>query len=224
MGDVTAEEAGRSLAILAKKMLDVGVLSQEGFSVLTTEAQKLRRFKDATTWSLAIDRERPVTFERIKDKTGEVMVISLSAKGISITQADENRPPFTELDVAVAIEDLAGQPVCRWHLDRANPAQAGPLFHLQFGGHQPGQRASDFTMKEPRWCHPPMELALLCEVISANFFEKIWLEKLREDLAWCRAIQVFQRLCYTAYSRRFFESASASHSTSLAQMWNGVWA
>ena len=224
MAEVTAEEAGRSLAIIAKKMLDVGVLSQEGFSVLSTEAQRLRRFRNATSWSVAIERDRPVTFARVKDKAGEQMVISLSAKGISIVQADDDQPPFTELDVAIAIEDLAGQPVCRWHLDRANPDQPGPLFHLQFGGHQPGQRVSDFTLKEPRWCHPPMEVALLCEVILANFFEKIWSESLRDDLAWCRAIQVFQRLCYSAYSKRFLESANVSHSTSLAQMWNGAWA
>lgn len=151
----------------------------------------------------------------------------LMAKGITVTQDDRRTPPFDHLDIALEISDELNRPMARWHLDLANKDQddvfqSGPLTHLQYGGHQHGDRAVDAPLKAPRWCHPPMELALFCEVIAANFYEEAW-NALREDPAWCRAIGTFQRLCYTAYVEKIRASLSVSSSTALNVMWANAW-
>lgn len=223
MSQTTADEAGKALRVIGEKMLGAGILTAEGNQALTEESFKLSKLKTGTSWTTQIARERPILFERVKDKNGDPLTISLSADRIVVDQADEHKPPFSNLDVAVAITNGLGDPVCRWHLDRANAGQPGPLFHLQTGGHLPGFRDRELPISEPRWCHPPMELGLLCEVISANFFEAKWSKSLRDDPAWCNAIRSLQRLCYSAYATRLVESLQVSDSTALARMWNGRW-
>ncbi|MNS65434.1 hypothetical protein D3C72_985990 [compost metagenome] len=211
------------MGIIAEKMLAAGILTHEGRDVLKEESSKVRKLLRKTAWEISILRERPILFERVKDKNGVPMRIVLSADKIKVEQEHEDKPPFSVLDVSILMEDLAGNPIGKWHLDRANGGQSGPLFHLQFGGHHPAFRDREFPVKEPRWCHPPMELALLCEMISANFFEAKWAEFLRDDPAWCGAIRIFQELCYQAYAKRLSESLNASHSTALGKMWNDRW-
>lgn len=107
-------------------------------------------------------------------------------------------------------------------LDLANKPggipQSGPLTHLQFGGHHHGNRAQDHPLKVPRWCHPPMDVALLCEVVAANFYEEEWLG-LRDEPNWCQSISLFQRLCYTHYFDSMTKSLSMSSTTALRSMW-----
>lgn len=223
MADITAEESGKALGVIADKMVNASILTAEGGSVLREEGLKLKRKRRDTSWGIAIARERPIAFERAADKNGDPIKIFVSAEGIKVVQSGDDKPPFETLDVAVQMEDLAGKPVCKWHMDRANLGQSGPLFHLQFGGHHPGFRDEDFPIKEPRWCHPPMELALVCEMISANFFEASWKKSLRDDPAWCQAIRLAQKLCYSDYSRRLSDSLNVSDSTALGRMWNDRW-
>lgn len=68
-----------------------------------------------------------------------------------------------------------------------------------------------------------MELALVCEVISANFFESAWLE-LREDPTWCKSIRLFQRLCYEKYLSKLQLSLDGPESsTILGDAWASNW-
>lgn len=224
MTQITAEAAGKALRVIGDKLHDAGIVTAEGKQVLTEESYRISKLKGGTSWVSAIPLGRPVSFERIADKNGEVVNIALSAERIAVDQNSDERPPFTRLDIAVALTNAVGEPVCRWHLDRANDGQNGPLFHLQMGGHLPGFRDRELPIAEPRWCHPPMELGLLCEVIAANFFTDAWAAKLRDDPAWCNAVQTLQRLCYSAYVKRLAESLVVSRSTALARMWNGHWA
>jgi hypothetical protein len=224
MPTVSADTAGKALRVIGEKLLTAGIVTAEGKQVLTEESFKLTKLAAGTTsWTTEIPRGRPIIFERIPDKNGDQVSIILSADKITVDQAAEHLPPFSRLDVSVAMTHVGDQPVCRWHLDRANDAQAGPLFHLQYGGHLPGFRDRELPIDVPRWCHPPMELGLLCEVIAANFFEKLWSKTLRDDPAWCRAIQHLQKLCFTAYAKRLVESVTISESTALSRMWNGRW-
>lgn len=223
MAHVTADEVGKALHVISEKLHNVEILTAEGASALSNESFRLRKVRKGTCWTTQIARERPIRFERTQDKDGSDITISLSADRIAVDQSDQQCPPFTNLDVAIAITNVQGEPVSRWHLDRANAGQPGPLFHLQMGGHLPGFRDRELPIAVPRWCHPPMEIGLLCEVISANFFADKWARWIREDPAWCRAIRELQRLCYSAYVNRLTTSLTVSDSTALARMWNGYW-
>lgn len=224
---VTAREAGKAMATVASKLLAAKIVAQEGYAVLTRVAIDISRHNTDLTWSIEVDRGQPILFEKIRDRSGVVVSPALMAKCIAVTQDDRHTPPFDALDMALEISDEHNRPLARWHLDLANKDgsgvfQSGPLTHLQYGGHYHDDRAADAPLKAPRWCHPPMELTLFCEIIAANFYEHAWVE-LREDPTWCRAIQTFQRLCYTRYAEKIQGALSVSSSTALNVMWASAW-
>ncbi|WP_156461803.1 hypothetical protein [Rhizobium sp. Leaf321] len=220
---VTAEEAGKALAVIGTKLEEAGILTPEGRGALQKESTRIKGGKRSHSWRANIKRGQPISFARgAKDKNGNDLQINLICD-LTVAQVDDDHPPFTSLDIAVEMHDLAGKPVGRWHVDRANELQGGPLYHLQFGGHVPGYRDEDFVVKEPRWSHPPMELALFCEVISANFYEPKWRKHLRDDPSWCNSIQLFQRLCFSAYAQMLQNCLNVSRSTALTQMWGDQW-
>ncbi len=224
MAYLNAEEAGHALRVIGEKLRGAAILTAEGAQALNDEAARLAKLKKDISWTTRIGRARAIVFERVEDDNGAPITITLSADRIIVDQAITGCPPFSNLDVAIAITNAMGEPLCRWHLDRANGGQHGPLFHLQMGGHVPGFRDRDLPVAVPRWCHPPMELGLLCEVISANFFASKWMRSVRDDPAWCKAIRSLQKLCYTDYADKFAQSLSVSDSTMLTRMWNGRWA
>ncbi len=224
---ITAAEAGSAMSAVANKLLEAQIVSPEGFNVLLRVAGDLTRRKTDLTWSIEVDRGQPITFQKVRDRSGAIVSPVLMAKGITIAQDERHTPPFDQLDIALEISDEQNRPMARWHLDLANKDrdeafQSGPLVHLQYGGHQHGDRDADAPLKAPRWCHPPMELALFCEIIAANFYEDAWAE-LREDPGWCRAIGTFQRLCYSAYVEKLRNALSVSSSTALNVMWASAW-
>jgi len=222
---VTAKEAGNALMIVARKLGSVGILTNNGARVLEQEGRRIANLQSQRAWSFLIDPDERVHFGWTKDKHGNDVQPWLCGD-VSVDQSLAGRPPFSVLDVAIQFDDLNNQPVARWHVDLANEQpggfQAGPLFHLQFGGHQQGFRELDHPLKAPRWCHPPMEAALVCEVIAANFFEDDWLA-LREDESWCRAIAQFQRLCYPAYFNKMARAMAQPRTTLLNEAWAGNW-
>jgi len=222
---VTAKDAGLALATVARKLGAASILTNAGAGILEREGRRIASDQGRLDWSLLIDPGERVRFEWTKDKNGDEVQPWLAAD-VRVDQGLAGRPPFRALDVAVQFDDRKSEPVARWHVDLANQQgdtfQSGPLFHLQFGGHQQGYRHLDHKLKAPRWCHPPMEAALVCEVIAANFFEDEWLE-LREDESWCRAIAQFQRLCYPAYFNKMALSLAKLRTTLLNEAWAGDW-
>ena len=223
---VAAEEAGRALGVVALKLAQADILTWDGQQVLDEQAARLRKLGPAHMWEVTVDRNRPVGFQNARDKNGETIRIAIEGAQITIDQSEEGPCPVTRLDAAVVIADARADPVARWHIDRANTGevvQPGPLFHLQFGGHNAGRRELDLPVKEPRWCHPPLDLALLCEIVAANFFMDAWNDKVREDASWCNAIRLFQKLCWETYLRRKLECLEVGRSTALGLMWADRW-
>lgn len=223
---ISAASAGDALAVVATKLLEHEILEPEGYAVLLRVSDDLKRAKGAVAWVTEVDRGQPVRFVKHRDRGGLTIAPTIVAKRIGVNQAERTTPPFTALDLALEIDDDQGNPVSRWHLDLANAqgvmVQSGPLVHLQYGGHHHNAGHLDHPLKTPRWCHPPMELALLSEVVAANFFESQWIE-MREDPRWCEAITLFQRLCYRHYAERLNRSLSTSSTTTLNTMWASVW-
>lgn len=223
---VTAGEMGHALNAVATKLLDTGVITPTGFTVLSDEVRRLKRHPDAKSWRMEIDRENAVTFEDTLSHDETIIKPRITCAGISVEQVRHDRPPFTALDIALEVEDENHNPLARWHVDWANgegdEIQEGPLVHMQYGGHRPGHRDTDHPLKIPRWCHPPMDVLLLCEVVVANFYPDEW-ESLREDPSWCAAIALSQKLCYSAYVRKLADGLSISSKTLLQSMWAKRW-
>jgi hypothetical protein len=223
---ITAAKAGEALSVVATKLLENEILQAEGYAVLQRVAGALQKDKEALTWGVEVDRGAPILFSKVKDKGGKTVTPSIVAKKITINQIERKTPPFSHLDIALEIDDEYSQPLSRWHLDLANATddviQSGPLVHLQYGGHHHNAGHLDHPLRTPRWCHPPMELALLSEVVAANFFEDAWVA-MREDPNWCKAICLYQSLCYSHYVERLTKSLSVSSSTSLNTMWATEW-
>ena len=173
---ISAAEAGDAMSAIAATLERHGIVEPEGFSVLSRLAANLKSRKGAVAWSLEVDRGEPILFQRTTDERSRWVKPRIVAKGIEIEQGDGKTLPFRALDIALEIYDDASEPLSRWHLDLANKTdgvpQSGPLTHLQFGGHHHDAREKDHPLKVPRWCHPPMEVALLCEVVAANFYEE----------------------------------------------------
>lgn len=223
---ITAAKAGDALSTISIKLLEGGILQQEGFAVLQRVASDIKKGKDSTSWQIEVDRGAPIIFAKVKDKGGLTITPAIVAKAINVEQNEKVIPPFAKLDMALEIDDDQSNPISRWHLDLANETggviQAGPLVHLQYGGHHHNAGHLDHPLKTPRWCHPPMELALLCEVVAANFYEEEWV-KLRDDPNWCKSICVYQTLCYANYIAKMHNSLSISSSTALNSMWASAW-
>lgn len=116
----------------------------------------------------------------------------------------------------------------RWHLDLANRRadgtyQAGPLFHLQGGGHKPrGDRAEDLKVSIPRWEMPPKELILICEMIIANFYPNKW-KTISIQKQWLELIAAAQQLCYPVYFQRVQNCLQQQQSV-LKALWATEWA
>jgi hypothetical protein len=224
---ISALQAGDAMGVIAATLERHGIVEPEGFSVLSRLSRELKLQKDALAWSVEVDRGAPILFKRTTDEKSRGVKPRIVAKGIEIEQGDGTVLPFRALDIALEVEDDASVPLSRWHLDLANKPngvpQSGPLTHLQFGGHHHDARAKDHPLKVPRWCHPPMEVALLCEVVAANFYEEEWLE-LRDEPNWCQAISLYQRLCYRHYFERMNTCLSISSSTALNSMWASTYA
>ncbi|SDC93138.1 hypothetical protein SAMN05444678_10723 [Sphingomonas sp. YR710] len=222
---LAAEDAATALRSIATKLLDAKIITDLGYSTLSEEARRIGMARTARTWSLKINRGAEVQFDWCLDKNGNDIRPTIIAD-LVVDQNHAIFPPFSSLVIAVELHDLNNHPVARWHVDRANSTgnvQDGPLFHLQYGGHNAENRTFDAVLKEPRWCHPPLDVGLLCEIVAANFFTERWEKDLRYDTAWCDSIQTFQKLCYTTYIKQMQSYLNASHSTALGQMWTDSW-
>jgi hypothetical protein len=228
MTDIKATDAGDALKAIASKLKSAGVITDDGHGTLQRVAQNMKSKKRKKQWHLEVDRGKPIRFNVGKTSDNKAVRPVIDFASICVNQEHRTRPPFDCFDLAIVIEDDKGDPLSRWHIDQANKVggafQTGPLFHLQFGGRNNGHdRAKDHPVKEPRWLHPPMDLALVSEMIVANFFVEQW-EHLRDDPSWCRNIGLFQKLCYEAYFEYHQKRLSGpGNSTVLNDAWASNW-
>jgi len=122
--------------------------------------------------------------------------------------------PMSRSTVTVELVDISNEQLLeRHHHDLANPGQLGPTWHLQFGGNPQGAvaRLPTSWLLLPRWATPPMDLALLAEAITYNFYRTEW-EKLNADGAWVNLVLDVERLVMSHFAQHMhahFERAVA---------------
>lgn len=226
--NVSAKEMAEAIFSVASILLRNQILSDSGYASLCKVATEIKAYKNKKEWDLSIDRDFPVSFNEAENivKESSNARIELSSEFISVNLNELF--PFKALDISVLIKDLNNQPISRWHFDLANfkdsgEMQPGPLTHIQYGGRVVGQdRSEDHPLKVPRWCHPPMDIILLCEAIVANFFPKKW-DCIREELGWCDAVAKSQRICYSAYLVKMLKTLNTSGTTILREMDANIW-
>lgn len=111
-------------------------------------------------------------------------------------------------DAHTLFEDISnseqpGRVMWRCHFDLANEGQAGPKYHLQFGGNA---RDNEYcwipeALKLPRIEFSPLDIVLACQMIVANFFPNNF-AILREDTEWIATVADIQKkLLYDYYSQ-----------------------
>lgn len=224
-----AREMAAAIVIVANKLIAVNVLDAESHSALGPLSSSLQKQGSAQAWRYEVARTPGFRFRRLRDECGEAYTPVVSVDGIDVSDRGEKLPPIMKLDISLELRyEHAEDRTLRWHFDQANRdhqekiSQPGPLFHLQFGGRVHKSRTNDMPLSVPRWNHPPMDLILLLETVTANFFQKEWFE-LREDVTWCRQIRLCERLYLLHYQRWLTAGLEVSNGTLLKRVWGDCW-
>jgi hypothetical protein len=231
----TAKEMNSYLCALVNLLCKKALISPESKNYLDRANTQLMKFKSSRTWEYVILPSEPIQFVPTDDKKLGKIVPKVYLDVAVAPPKRDDLPPFERLDTKIEIFDLAGNLHSRWHIDLANLKeegfyQAGPLFHLQSGGHKPqANRKQELKLSRPRWAMPPMELILTCEMILANFYPKQW-ETIRKEKRWLKLIHIAQLMCYSAYFQRLhhclFEGQLTLKSQSesvLTALWANEW-
>ncbi|BDY16026.1 hypothetical protein Sulfitobl28_19960 [Sulfitobacter pontiacus] len=225
---VTAKEASAALSSISAALTEVGILDGTGITALSRIVGELRGGGESLVWGYEVDRGLPIKFIETSDANSNPVAPSIVAEMVNVDQSEGKTMAFSALCAAIEFDHIYDdRPSPRWHLDLANQKtdgswQSGPMTHLQYGGHLHQNRDLDCFLKVPRWCHPPMEVGLLCEIVAANFFEEQWLQ-LREMPSWNDSICKLQKLCLTDYAQKLSSSLNQSSHSVLHSMWAQDW-
>lgn len=224
---IEAKAAGEAMMSIGTVLLEHAVIDDAGWNAIQRVGAALKGKKTANSWDFEVSTGEPITFAEVTDRSGTAIRPRIVAR-IAVNQAHETKPPFSTLDIALEISNSLAQPISRWHIDLANEQadgwQDGPLIHLQYGGHHQNNGQYDHPLRAPRWCHPPMEVALLCELVAANFYPQKWAQ-FREAPNWAGAIKLYEGLCYSNYLAFLQKHVGVSGAQSaLTGMWAGNWA
>jgi hypothetical protein len=224
---IEAKAAGEAMMSIATVLYEHEVLDDPGLSAIQRVGLALKGKKTASNWDFEVSTGEPITFAQVDDRSGVAIRPQIIAR-IAVNQDHETKPPFSSLDIALVINDVSAKPISRWHIDLANEQsdgwQEGPLIHLQYGGHHQNNGQFDHPLRAPRWCHPPMEVALLCEMVAANFYPQKWAQ-FRDAPNWASAIKLYEALCYSNYLACLKKHIGVSAAPSaLTGMWAGNWA
>ncbi|MGY6000053.1 hypothetical protein [Stenotrophomonas maltophilia] len=216
----TASDMADAIKSNASKLIQLKVLAESSWEATNSLCSDLKRQRKSDRWNFSVSRNYPFQFSIVENEQKIQFRPTVSVKGIEIDPEDGSL--FKSLDIALQVSCVDSRNHARWHFDKANAQganfQAGPLFHLQFGGHGSGQ-GEDFWLKEPRWAHAPMDLILLLEAVTANFFTEKWTESVRGDPTWCSYVTQSERLCLTTYVEKISKSISISSDTVLSALW-----
>lgn len=213
---------GRTLQI--NKLIDASTLSNLEAAISRLNGKK-------KTWRYSVEASRPLSLAPLEHPQLNKWIFPEIYVDIEVdeTKITHGMPPFKKLVAAFEIKELdTGKVAVKSHIDLANKVestlkyQEGPLFHLQFGGHSPGNsRLEENKLKEPRWAHPPMDLILLCETVIANFYSDKW-AKIKTQPAWKELINVSQVLCYQSYFEKISNCLSKEEPV-LNHIWASEW-
>lgn len=211
----TAKEMSSHLAYLSFLLCQEELIQPHSKASLDSASAKLRKRGNLQSWEYSIDVKDAIDFVPIEGKKLEKIAPRVYIQVAVKPPEKDGILPFTQLNTTIEVVDSVGVLQSRWHIDLANRKedgsyQAGPLFHLQGGGHKPeGKREQEVKVSIPRWAILPMDLILICEMIIANFYPKKW-QKIRGQKKWLELINVAQQLCYPIYVERI-QSCLAGH-------------
>ncbi|WP_164139300.1 hypothetical protein [Stenotrophomonas maltophilia] len=204
----------------AGKLVEHGILADSSWTAINALHADLCRQKKNVAWNLNVPREYAFQFNLVQNERKIQFRPIVSVKGIDTDPEDMNI--FKNLDISLQVSCIQSIHHARWHFDKANEMggvfQTGPLFHMQFGGHGSDQ-GEDFWLKEPRWAHAPMDLILLLEAVTANFFTEKWLTSVRGDPTWCAYVTKSERMCLSAYIEKVSKAIQISSDTVLSTLW-----
>jgi hypothetical protein len=223
---IKPKDIADALDIITRKLASNNIIIENSFATLSEEIRRIRALPASRAdWEVIVPNDKKIIFDFIFDESGQQLSPRMMCC-IRSKQSNTNSPPFEDLVLTLELFDSSDKINYRWHIDRANKKdgvfQEGPLYHLQYGGHNSDARKDDSKLKVPRWLYPPMEVMLFCEMMVANFYPSKW-DTLQEDPAWREAICIAQKLCYTAYSQKIVSQLSNSSNTMLQAMWASTW-
>lgn len=213
---------GRTLLI--NELIDASVYSNLEAAISRLNGKK-------KTWRYSVEASRPLSLAPLEHAQLNKWIFPEIYVDIEVdeTKITQGMPPFEKLVATFELKEFdTGKIKVKSHIDLANKNEAtlkyqeGPLFHLQFGGHSPGNlRDEENKLKEPRWTHPPMDLILLCETVIANFYPDKW-AKIKTQPAWQQLIHTSQILCYQYYFEKINDCLSKGKPI-LNHIWASEW-
>ncbi len=197
---ITASGMATRLRQLHRLLIDEKLLDNDAASVIEKVATKLEAQGKKPDWTYSITPSDPLRFISVNTKKVKNIQPVLQTKlSLAIAPQDGIKGCFSELNSTLELHSN-GTVLDRWHVDLANDDQAGPLVHLQHGGHSSGNtsRHSESKLSIPRWMHPPMDIVLTSEIVVANFFPGHW-ERLKKNPTWTNLIRDAESYCYENY-------------------------
>lgn len=219
---VTATRMAMRLRQLSGLLQDEQLIGSDSVAAIEKAAVTLDRQRQNQDWSYSVTPTDPIRFcPAITKKIDHILPSLQATLGVIGRQQDEIKGFFSALNITLEFH-YEGKLLDRWHIDLANDHQAGPVFHLQHGGHSSGStdRGSEGKLSAPRWMHPPMDIILACELVVANFFQANWL-RLRKNPTWIALIREAESFCYTDYFNTLYthHSSQQKQETMLHKLW-----
>jgi len=197
-----AKDMGDALQYLTQFLTVNDLVQCDAWSATSDARQTLLSSRENKSWTYTITSSNPIIFKTIlHDKIGSEIIPRIYTDiTLDESKLEQEGTPFANIISVLEIRSIEGNVLVRFHIDRANAGQAGPLFHLQYGGHSPGsdRDRQDFELREPRWAHPPLDIILLCEVVVANFYTATWSE-IKRQKGWIELVSMSQQLCLEPY-------------------------
>lgn len=122
-------------------------------------------------------------------------------------------------ELTAPYRDPPGRVVQRFHFDRANQNQPGPMYHFQVGGRPESYELCwhPESVKVPRLSFQPLELFLTCQIVAANFFWDDYIE-IRNRSEWRAEVLQYQDLLLVDHFQECLD-AIQSHKSLLDTLW-----
>jgi hypothetical protein len=217
-----AKDMSDALQYLTQFLTENELVQCDVWAATSDARQTLLSNRESKSWNYTITASSPIIFKTILHDKVNVEIIPRIYTDITLDESklEQEGTPFVNIVSVLEIRSIEGKVLVRFHIDRANAGQSGPLFHLQYGGHSPGtdRDRPDFELREPRWAHPPLDIILLCEVVVANYYTTTWSE-IKRQKGWMSLIEMSQQLCLEPYFSNIQKHVSKKDSSLLDLLW-----
>lgn len=204
----------------AKRVVEQAAASLNG-PIERLKGKSTKKLKGLGGWGLRIDRNEPLRFSVCSVRKYRVQVdlfcdtrwpadpdavIESHTMGVRVWALDSEvyfRPNWDAAGMQARLASHGRRVIMRWHYDRANADQDGPVYHLQVGGNPEG---TEFCwlhpfLQVPRFVCAPTDLVLACEFIIANFYSPVF-DRIRKEPGWKALVRKSQEeLLHDYYSK-----------------------